>query len=86
VAVDQGRGNGLSSHQRCHLDKVYGYFRKDWKTELISDASPVGLGGVLCQFNPKDPTQRHIVCIFSRLLTEVERRYSQAEKEALGFV
>ena len=31
-----------------------GYFRKDWQTELISDASPVGLGGVLCQFNPKD--------------------------------
>ena len=46
----------------------------------------MGLGGVLCQFNPNDPTQRHIVCLFSRLLTEVERRYSQAEKEALGVV
>jgi hypothetical protein len=62
------------------------YFSKDWHLELISDASPVGLGGVLCQFSPKDPTQRHIVCIFSRLLTEVERRYSQAEKKALGVV
>ena len=66
--------------------KCMGYFRKDWQTELISDASPVGLGGVLCQFNPEDPTQRHIICLFSRLLTEVERRYSQAEKEALGVV
>ena len=60
-----------------------GYFRKDWETELVSDASPVGLGGVLCQFNPKDPTQGHIVCFLSRLLTEVERLFSQAEKEAL---
>ena len=66
--------------------KCMGYFRKDWQTELISDASPVGLGGVLCQFNPEDPTQRHIVCFYSRLLTDVERRYSQAEKEALGVV
>ena len=62
-----------------------GYFRKDWETELVSDANPVGLGGVLCQFNPKDPTQGHIVCFLSRLLT-VERRFSQAEKEALGVV
>jgi transposase InsO family protein len=66
--------------------KCMGYFRKDWETELVSDASPVGLGGVLCQFNPEDPTQRHIVCFLSRLLTDVERRFSQAEKEALGVV
>ena len=61
--------------------KCMGYFRKDWETELVSDASPVGLGGVLCQFNPKDPTQGHIVCFLSRLLTDVERRFSQAEKD-----
>ena len=66
--------------------KCVGYFRKDWETEAISDASPVGLGGVICQYNPIDPAQRHIVCIVSRLLTDVERRYSQVEKEALGVV
>jgi hypothetical protein len=66
--------------------KCMGYFRKDWETELISDASPVGLGAVICQFNPADPMQGHIVCVISRLLTETERRYSQAEKEALGVV
>ena len=62
------------------------YFWKDWETELISDASPVGLGVVLCQFNPKDTSQRHIKSFFSRMLTEVEQRYSKAEKEALGVV
>ena len=66
--------------------RCVGYFRKDWETEAISDASPVGLGGVICQYNSVDPTQRHIVCIVSRLLTDVERRYSQVEKEALGVV
>ena len=30
--------------------------------------------------------QGHIVCVISRLLTETERRYSQAEKEALCVV
>ena len=66
--------------------RCVGYFRKDWETEAISDASPVGLGGVIYQYNSVDPTQRHIVCIVSRLLTDVEKRYSQVEKEALGVV
>ena len=66
--------------------RCMGYFRVDWETELITDASPVGLGAVLCQYNPKNPEERHIVCFLSRLLTDVERRYSQAEKEALGVV
>ena len=36
--------------------------------------------------NPKNPEEKHIVCFMSRLLTEVERRYSQCEKEALAVV
>ena len=66
--------------------KCMSYFRKDWETELITDASPVGLGAVLCQYNPKNPEERHIVCFMSRMLTDVERRYSQCEKEALAVV
>ena len=46
----------------------------------------MGLGAVICQFNLADPMHGHIVCVISRLLTETERRYSQAEKEALGVV
>ena len=66
--------------------KCVSYFRKDWDTELHTDASPVGLGAVLSQMNPKNPEEKHIVCFMSRLLTEVERRYSQCEKEALAVV
>ena len=54
--------------------RCMGYFRVDWETELITDASPVGLGAVLCQYNPKNPEERHIVCFLSRLSTDVERR------------
>jgi transposase InsO family protein len=59
------------------------YFRPDWVTEVIVDASPVGLGAVLCQYNPLNPMERYFVCFASRLLTATERRYSQAEKEVL---
>ena len=62
------------------------FYRKDWDTELITDASPVGLGAVLCQINPLNREERSIICFMSRLLTDVERRYSQCEKEALGVV
>ena len=50
---------------------------------LTVDASPVDLGAV---FNPEDPNERQVVSCISRMLTEVERRYSQCEKEALGVV
>lgn len=62
------------------------FFDKLWRTELIVDASPVGLSGILAQVNPKDETEKAVVCCASRLLTDVERRYSQCEKEALAAV
>jgi hypothetical protein len=51
--------------------------------QLIVDASPVGLGAVMVQFKPEGP---RVVTYISRALTDVEKRYSQAEKEALGIV
>ena len=66
--------------------KCMAYFRKDWLTEVIVDASPTGLGAVLTQINPENKNERHIVLFLSRMLTEVERRYSQCEKEALAVV
>lgn len=59
------------------------YFDKDAPTQVIADASPVGLGAVLVQ------NQKGIkvpVCYVSRSLTDCERKYSQTEREALGLV
>ena len=59
------------------------YFDKDAPTEVIADASPVGLGAVLIQ---KQDGEKRVVCYASRTLTNVEKRYSQTEKEALSLV
>ena len=57
------------------------YFRGDCNTRIIADAGPQGLGAVLTQL--QDGEWRAI-SYASRNLTEVERRYSQTEKEALA--
>jgi hypothetical protein len=62
------------------------YFNKEYMTEVTVDASPVGLGLVMAQYDPKAPNDKHIVIYASRTLTDVESRYSQVEKEALGVV
>ena len=55
------------------------YFDPRKKTELIVDASPVGLGAVLCQ-------EGKVLQYASKSLSDVEGRYSQIEKEALAIV
>ena len=59
------------------------YFRGDCSTQIIADAGPHGLGAALTQL--QDGEWRAI-SYSSRNLTEVERRYSQTEKEALALV
>ena len=59
------------------------YFDKEAKTKIMADASPVGLGAVLVQ--EQDGKER-VVSYASRSLTNVERRCSQTQKEALGLV
>ena len=63
-----------------------GYFKTDWNTELVVDTGQTVLGAVLAQTYPVDKRDRSIVSFGSRLLTEIERRYSQFEKEALTAV
>ena len=59
------------------------YFKTNCKTRIVGDAGPTGLGAVLLQ-------QQHgmwrVVSYASRNLTDIERRYSQTEKEALALV
>ena len=62
------------------------YFNKDMRSEITVDASPVGLGLVFAQYDPKDPNKKRIVQFDSRTLSDVETRYSQVEKEALAVV
>ena len=62
---------------------VLAYFDKDMPTRVIADASPVGLGAVLVQ---EKNGESRAVCYASRSLSQVERRYSQTEKEALALV
>ena len=59
------------------------YFRGDCNTRIIADAGPHGLGAVLTKL--QDGEWRAI-SYASRNLTEVERRYSQTEEEALVLV
>lgn len=65
-------------------DAIMSYFYPNRETELIVDASPVGLGAILCQKDEKGV--KYIIAYASRSLSDVERRYSQTEKEALAIV
>ena len=63
--------------------ETLGYFDNNAPTQVIADASPVGLGAVLTQTHKDGP---RIISYASRSLTDTEKRYSQTEKEALALV
>ena len=67
-------------------ENCFAYFDKTWDTEVHVDASPVGLSAVLVQVDPDNKSERRFVMVTSRQLTDVEKRYSQFEKEALAAV
>ena len=64
-------------------DSVMAHFDPRAPTQLRLDASPVGLGTILTQTHG-DVTRP--VAYAWRTLTTVERRYSQAEREAKDFI
>ena len=64
---------------------IMAYFDQQKGTELITDASPVGLSAMLFQKTPGQ-NNRKVVAYASRSLSDVESRYSQKEKEALAIV
>ena len=64
------------------LDKAtLAYYEFGTETEVIVDASPVGLGAML---NQKKRDGRIPVSYISRSLSPVEQSYSQTEREALA--
>lgn len=63
---------------------THGFFSNSDSTYLYTDASPVALGAVLVQVNPEGIPR--IISFASKLLTEVESRYPQTQKEALAIV
>ena len=67
--------------QELSSDTVMAYFdpKEQTETVLFVDASPVGLGSVLIQND-------RVVAYASRALTDVEKRYSQTEREGLSIV
>lgn len=66
-------------------DAVMTYFDPHKLTELVVDASPVGLGAVLAQRNsPQEPAR--VISYASRALSPIEQKYSQTEREALAIV
>lgn len=50
------------------------------ETEIYVDASPIGLGAVLVQYNTG------IIACASKALTPTEQKYPQTQREALGVV
>lgn len=52
-------------------------------TQVIADASPVGLGTVLIQINSKGPRK---IAYGNKSLTDCEKRYCQTEQEALALI
>lgn len=60
-----------------------GFYDPRAKTQVMADASPVGLGAVLVQHGATGP---RIIAYGNKSLSEVEKRYCQTEKEALALV
>ena len=58
---------------------VVAYFDPTVQTEVLVDASPVGIGAILTQ-------KGKVICYASRALTETEQRYSQTDREMLAVV
>ena len=61
------------------------YFDKQKETLVTVDASPVGVSAILSQ-KTKRMDDEKIVAYASKALTDVEKRYSQTEKEALAII
>ena len=61
------------------------YYDPNKEHEIITDAGPAGITAILVQHS-KTQEDHQIVAYSSRALNDVERRYSQMEKECLAIL
>ena len=59
------------------------YFDPKLETEIICDASPIGLGAILVQ---NDNEVKKVIAYGSRALNKTEQKYGQIEREALSIL
>lgn len=80
----QKQRNAFMELKKCLTNESsLGYYRVSDRTQVVADASPVGLGSVLIQYKEDGP---RIISYANRSLTSVEQNYAQTEKEALALV
>lgn len=66
--------------------KATAYYNPNWPTTLICDSSGIGIGAILTQQDPDNKGNNVIIESHSRVLTEIEQRYSAIEKESGGWM
>ena len=73
---------------RISSDQVLMHYSLDKPVAVICDASPYGVGAILCHtvIGPTGVREERPVRFASRTLTPTERRYSQLDKEALALM
>lgn len=82
-AREQNEFDNLRKEVLTEIKKL-GFFKQGDRTELIVDASPIGLGAVLTQFD--DHNKARIIACASKSLSSAERKYPQVQREALAIV
>ena len=75
----------LIAIKSCICKKALGYFNKGWETLFEVDASSFGVGAVLSK-ECQDCKEIQVVEFWSLLLSDIERRFSQVERETLAVV
>ena len=68
------------------ITKALAYYDQSWNTEVVVDASPIGVGAILIQRDPVSSEIFSVVAYTSKALSEVEERYSHIEKEGYAAV
>lgn len=94
LMVTPGKFNWLQAHTDAfEMLKNYvinapilKYFDNERQTRLVVDASPVGLGAVLLQYENGSENQPLVIAYAAKSLSETEKRYCQTEREALAIV